>query len=86
MENPMAQTITVTDMARYIARNDAAPLFPEGVPGPVHYASQWWAVPKTEQDYRPVQDPQVRATYDSLARRYAQGVDAVWDEQRAGIQ
>jgi hypothetical protein len=82
----MPKTITREDMARHIARNGAAPLFPEGVPGPVHYAEQWWAIPETEEHYSPVKDPQVRATYDDLARRYAAGVEAVRAEQQAGLQ
>lgn len=82
----MPQTITITDMARHIDRRDAAPLLPDGVPGPVHYASQWWAIPEDEQDYRPVQDPQVRASYDALARRYAAGVEAARAEQQAGLR
>jgi hypothetical protein len=85
-ENPMPKTITRADMAQHIARNSAAPLFPEGVPGPVHYAAQWWAIPETEQDYSPVQDPQIRETYDQLARRYAAGVEAVRAEQQAGLR
>lgn len=79
----MAQTITVPEMAHHIARNDAAPLLPEGVPGPVHYASQWWAVPETEQDYVPVTDKSVMATYDDLAKRHAAGVAAVRAERKA---
>uniref|UniRef100_UPI003F497668 hypothetical protein n=1 Tax=Amycolatopsis sp. CA-151526 TaxID=3239921 RepID=UPI003F497668 len=74
--------ISAVEMANHIAARDAAPLLPDGVPGPVHYADQWWAVPQDQQEYQPIQDAAAIARFDDLARRYAEGVEAVQAERQ----
>lgn len=64
-------TISGEDMARLVARGAAVPLLPEGVPGPVQHAGQWWAIPTGQTEYRPVTDPGQIALLDRNAQRYA---------------
>jgi hypothetical protein len=63
--------ITSTDMANLVQLGEAVPLLPEGVPGPVRYDGQWWAVPADATDYQPITDPDQTAMLDRNARRYA---------------
>lgn len=65
------QTIAVTTMAERVQAGNALPLLPEGVPGPVQYASQWWAVLADETVYRQITDPDQIRMLDRNARRYA---------------
>ena len=65
------QTITTEAMAARVQAGDALPLLPEGVPGPVQHAGQWWAVPTDAADYQLVTDPAQVAMLNRNARRYA---------------
>lgn len=65
------QTVTTGDMAERVQAGDALPLLPEGIPGPVQHAGQWWAVPDDQTDYRPVTDPEQLTMLDRNAQRYA---------------
>lgn len=68
-------TISSEDMGRLVARSEASPLLPEGVPGPVKHAGQWWAIPadidKCQTEYRPVTNLDQIAMLDRNAQRYA---------------
>ncbi len=60
-----AQTIPIPAMAQHLAAGDADALLPDGVPGPVRLADQWWAVPTGDNHYRPVTDPAAVTTFDT---------------------
>lgn len=68
-------TISSADMGRLVARGKASPLLPEGEPGPVQHAGQWWAIPAETNEhqahYRPVTNPDQIAMLDRNAQRYA---------------
>jgi hypothetical protein len=70
-EPPMvdAHTIPISDMAQHLAAGDAEPLLPEGVPGPVRLADQWWAVPTGHDQYWPVTDPAAVIAFDQGSAR-----------------
>jgi hypothetical protein len=64
-----APTIPIPDMAARLAADDADALLPDGVPGPVRLAGQWWAVPTGHHQYQPVTDPAAATLFnEGLAR------------------
>jgi hypothetical protein len=72
-ETPMVDlpTIPIPDMAQHLAAGKAEPLLPEGVPGPVRLADQWWAVPTGGDCYWPVTDPAAVTAFDEGSTRLA---------------
>jgi hypothetical protein len=58
-------------MAQHVAAGDAQSLLPDGVPGPVRLAGQWWAVPTGHDQYQPVTDPAAAATFEAGWARLA---------------
>lgn len=66
-----AQAIPIPDMAQHLAAGDADALLPDGVPGPVRLARQWWAVPTGGDRYRPVTDLAAVATFEAGLARLA---------------
>ncbi|WP_188317123.1 hypothetical protein [Solihabitans fulvus] len=67
----MTESIRAAAMAHLIAAGTAAPLLPEGVPGPARLHGRWWAIPTGQDSYRPVADPDLAARLDHDADRYA---------------
>lgn len=63
--------ITSEDMAERVRSGTALPLLPEGIPGPVQHAGQWWAIPTGASDYRRVTDPTVVDRLNYQVERYA---------------
>lgn len=66
-----APTIPIPDMAQCLATGDAHALLPDGVPGPVRLADQWWAVPTGGNRYQPVTDPAAVTMFDTGLARLA---------------
>ncbi len=60
--------ITTDDMTELITAGHAAPLLPDGVPGPVHYRGHWWAIGHGATHYTPTSTEQARQL-DEHARR-----------------
>lgn len=52
--------LSTDDMAELIITGHAAPLLPDGVPGPVHYRGHWWAIPHGGIHYTPASTDQAR--------------------------
>lgn len=64
-----APTIPIPAMALHLAAGEAQPLLPDGVPGPMRLADQWWAVPAGGDRYWPVTDPAAVTAFDEGATR-----------------
>lgn len=67
-----APGISPMGMRSQVAAGRAKPLF--DIPdGPVHFAGNWWIVPKSapQRGYVPVDDPKIDAMLDDTARRLA---------------
>jgi len=78
-------TITQARMTELLASETPAerarPMLPEGIPGPVQYRDQWWAIPENEEVYQRVTNPAVIARFNQLVERYTAGRAALADQQ-----
>ncbi|MFC7344942.1 hypothetical protein [Saccharopolyspora griseoalba] len=71
----MHSTISEEVMRQALSTGEAAALLPEGTPGPVHYADQWWVIPRGHADYQPAEDAEAERL-DQHAQRLIASVRA----------
>lgn len=74
-------TLSATSMQQHLTAGRALPLLPDGIPGPVHYAGTWWAIPQDGVNYQQVTASEAEQ-FTALAQRLGTGARAVQQEQR----